>query len=83
MHDKNELYEKIITVFPDINALDIEIEVNYDKNNEAWIIDLKKGHHHLKTFLESDQAQLCINGKKSVPLGLQIAQFRKKIVPTN
>ena len=79
MHTKEELCEKIKAVFPEIGACGINLMVDYDKQNKAWVVDLKKDQHELKTFLEDSEAQQCMDGKQCVSLGLQIGQLRKNI----
>jgi len=79
MHTKEELCEKIKAVFPEIGACGINLMVDYDKQNKAWVVDLKKDQHELKTFLEESEAQQCMDGKQCVSLGLQIGQLRKNI----
>lgn len=79
MHTKEELCEKIKAVFPEIGACGINLMVDYDKQNKAWVVDLKKDKHELKTFLEESEAQECMDGKQCVSLGLQIGQLRKNI----
>lgn len=79
MHDKQELCKKITEVFPDIGVCGIDVNVDYDERNKAWVVDLKKGGHHLTTFLETDEAETCMEGKQCVSLGIQIAQLRKNI----
>ena len=79
MHTKEELCEKIKAVFPEIGACVIDLKVDYDKSNKAWVVDLKKDKHELKTFLEDSEAQQCMDGKQCVSLGLQIGQLRKNI----
>ena len=79
MHTKEELCEKIKAVFPEIGACGINLMVDYDQQNKAWVVDLKKGEHELKTFLEESEAQQCMEGKQCVSLGLQIGQLRKNI----
>ena len=80
MLTREKLCEKITEVFPDIGACGIDLEVDFDKDNKAWVVDLKKDDHHLKTFLEIDEAESCTEGKQCVSLGLQIAQLRDNIV---
>jgi hypothetical protein len=79
MPTKEELCEKIKAVFPEIGACGINIMVDYDEMNKAWVVDLKKGGHELKTFLEETEAEQCMEGKQCVSLGLQIGQLRKNI----
>jgi hypothetical protein len=79
MYDKKELCEKIKSVFPDIGECGIDVQVDYDSGKEVWVVDLTKGEHHLKTFLEPDDARLCMEGKQCVGLGTQIGQLRTNI----
>jgi len=79
MYSKEELCKKIIEVFPDIGACGIDVKVEYDDANKAWVVDLKKGNHELKTFLEEPEAESCMAGRQCVSLGLQIAQLKKNI----
>ena len=79
MPTKEELCEKIKAVFPEIGACGINLMVDYDENNKAWVVDLKKDNHELKTFLEEGEAQECMEGKQCVSLGIQIGQLRQNI----
>jgi hypothetical protein len=79
MHEKEALCEKIRELYPDIGACKIDINVDYDKEKKAWVVDLKKGKHALKTFLEDEDADLCMGGKQCVSLGIEIAQLKANI----
>jgi hypothetical protein len=79
MHDKEELCKKIRTIYPDIGECGIDVDVKYDDAQKSWVVDLKKGNVELKTFLEPDEADQCMEGKQCVSLGVQIAQLRSNI----
>lgn len=79
MPTKDELCAKIKEVFPEIGACGIDLTVGYDDAEKAWVVDLKKDGHELKTYLEDPEAQQCMDGKQCVSLGLQIGQLRKNI----
>ncbi len=79
MHDKQELCSKIRDLYPDIGECGIDLDVEYDKEKEAWVVDLKKGVHELKTYLEPEDADTCMNGKQCIGLGIQIAQLKGNI----
>jgi hypothetical protein len=79
MYDKNELCEKIRSVFPDIGECGIDVKVDYDNSQKAWVVDLKKDNKELKTFLEPYEAEDCMQGKQCVSLGIQIAQLKDSI----
>ena len=79
MHDKKELCKKIRSIYPDIGKCGIDVIVDYDDTKCAWVVNLKKDNHELKAYLESEDADLCIDGKQCIGLGIQIAQLRSNI----
>jgi hypothetical protein len=79
MHDKKELCEKIRSIYPDIGECGIDVDVEYDEGKKAWVVDLKKDNHELKTHLEVQEADECMDGKQCVSLGLQIAQLKSNL----
>ena len=79
MTTNRELCNKITEVFPEIGVCGIDLNVDYDKDVKAWAVDLKRNGHHLKTFLEINEADSCVEGKECVSLGLQVGQLRKNI----
>ena len=79
MQDKKELCEKIRSIYPDIGECGIDVDVEYDEAKKAWIVDLKKDEQELKTHLELQEVDDCMEGKQCVSLGLQIAQLRANI----
>jgi hypothetical protein len=80
MHDKNELCNKITSLYPDIGTCGIDVAVDYDTNKKCWVVDLKKETHELKHYLESVDADACMAGKQCVSLGLEIAQLKKNVM---
>ncbi len=79
MIDKKVLCEKITSIYPEIGHCGINIDVDFNKEKEAWVVDLKKDKHHLQTHLEINEADQCMVGKKCVSLGIQIAQLIENI----
>lgn len=79
MIDKAELCEKIRTIYPDVGECGIDVDVEYDEDQKAWIVRLKKDSHELKTFLDDGDAELCMLGKQCVSLGIEIAQLKGNI----
>jgi len=79
MYDKQELCAKIVALYPEIGACDIDIDVHYDEEKKAWVVRLKKDNHALNHYLDVPEADLCMNGKECVSLGLEIAQLKKNI----
>jgi hypothetical protein len=79
MIDKNELCEKIRSIYPDIGECGIAVQVEYDDEQKQWVVDLKKNGHELKTYLEDGDAEKCLQGIQCVSLGIEIAQLRANI----
>jgi len=79
MIDKEELCEKIKSIHPGIGECGIDVNVDWDEAKKTWIVDLKRDDHELKTHLEPEDADGCMEGKQCVSLGLQIAQLEANI----
>ena len=79
MHDKQELCERIVTMYPDIGRCAIDVTVDWDEEKKAWAVDLKKDNHELKHYLEEPDARRCMEGGQCISLGLEIAQLVKNI----
>ena len=76
-YSKVELERKLIEMYPDVVKHKIAMCVDFDKAKNAWIVEFKKDGSELKTHLEKRDADECMEGKKCVYLGVQIAQFVK------
>jgi len=79
MVKENELCQKILELYPEIGQCGINLKVDFDKRQKAWVVSLKKDNHKLKHFLEDSDADSCMKGKQCVALGLEIAQLLKNI----
>jgi hypothetical protein len=79
MVDKKDLCEKIRAMYPDIGECGIDIDVEYDDDKKAWVVDLKKDQHELTTHLDPEEANACMDGKQCVSLGIQIGQLKENI----
>ncbi|MBI9085730.1 MAG: hypothetical protein JEZ11_19185 [Desulfobacterales bacterium] len=79
MHNASTLCQKITELYPDIGECGIDLDVEYDDENQAWLVDLKKDKIQLKTYLEDTDADACMLGKKCIGLGLQVALLRDNI----
>jgi len=74
--NKEELCDKIQSVYPGIGECGIDVDVDYDDSQKAWVVSLKKGGNSVKHYLEESDAALCMDGKQCVSLGLEIAQLK-------
>jgi len=77
--DKSQLCKKIEQIYPDIGQCGIDINVSYDHDNERWKVHLKKDNKSLETFLEPGDAELCMEGRQCVSLGIEISQLKDNI----
>ena len=79
MYGNTALCKKITRLYPEIGECGIDIAVTYDETKKAWVVHLKKDTHSLDHYLEFLDADLCMEGKQCVALGLEIAQLRNNI----
>jgi len=77
--NKDELCHKIEQIYPDIGTCGIDVKVDYDDKNERWKVFLKKDNKSLETFLEPGDAELCLEGKQCVSLGIEISQLKDNV----
>jgi hypothetical protein len=64
MFDKKELCQKIIELYPDLGACEIDVDAFYSTAKGTWVVELKKGDHILQHHLEKHDALDCIDGKQ-------------------
>jgi len=79
MYQKKELCEKIRSIYPEIGECGIDIDVTYDDENKTWVVYLKKDGKSLKTYLEPEDADLCMDGKQCLSLSIEINQLKDSI----
>ena len=63
MIEKNKLCQKIQELYPEVDQCGIDLTVDFDKRQKAWVVHLKKDKHELKHFLENQEADFSIKGK--------------------
>ena len=66
----------ISKLFPEIDQGDIALTVEFDVEKNDWAIDLKKGTHYLRTYMEPAEAEMCMAGTPCPSLQLQIDQLQ-------
>jgi len=50
-------------MYPEIGKCGIALTVNYNRQQKAWAVNLKKDNHELKHFLENPDAEACMAGR--------------------
>jgi len=79
MYSENELCQRITAMYPEVGQCGRDIRVDYSTAKKTWVVHLKKGSHSLDHYLESMDADPCMEGKQCLALGLEIAQLRNNI----
>jgi hypothetical protein len=79
MLNKVDIYNKIKAVYPDIGEYGKDLRIDFDEGQHAWVVDLKEGRKHLKTYLEEKDAEVCVEKNKCIGLGLLIGQLRDNL----
>ena len=72
-----ELQDKILEMYPEIMQHHVTVGIYFDETKNAYILSFRRGNDVLKTHLEKNDADECMNGIKCVYLGVQVAQFIK------
>jgi hypothetical protein len=79
MASRDDICRKIEEIIPEAGRCGIDYNVEYDKKNHAWTVDLHQGEQHLKTFIEDNEAEICLDQERCLPLGLQIGQLKRNL----
>ena len=74
-HSLDEMKAKIHEMYPKIDKHGVAATVTFDKAKKAYVLELKKGPHHLATFIDQADANKCMEGVECIHLGVQIGQF--------
>jgi hypothetical protein len=77
MIDNKELCETIKTIYPDVTACSIDVEVTWDDAENAYAVDLETDKRKVRHYLPAEDAELCMQGTQCASLGLEIGQFKE------
>jgi hypothetical protein len=79
MLDKQALCLKIRDIYPEIGACGIDLKVDYDDQQNRWVVHLDRNDKKLKTYLKPEEAEMCMQGKQCVGLAFEINQLKDSI----
>ncbi len=79
MYNKDQVCQKIRNIFPDVGDCGDDIKVEYSTADHMWVVDLKTGKKHLKTFVSEEDVNRCLDGKQCVGLAIEVAQLKSSI----
>ena len=80
MYTEKDVYEKIKKVFPEIGELGKDITIKFNDIESVWVVDVYKDSKHMRTYLEEEVADVCIEKGKCLDFGVQIEQLKNKIL---
>ena len=71
-----ELCHKINDIYPELGGCaGGNVDVSYDDEKKAWLVDLRRGELHLATHLEPEDVTSCVEGERCLPLSVQVQQL--------
>ena len=79
MYSPDQLCETIRSISPDVGKCGDKIKTCYDPDNKAWLIQLRQGNRKLSTYVDLEDAGVCISGKQCLGLGLQVFQLKDNL----
>ncbi len=69
------LKDMIYELHPEIVQHALNLSANFDAGKNAYVLTFSRGDRELNTYLDKQDADECLGGKKCIHLGVQIAQF--------
>lgn len=76
-HTIDELKVKIHQIYPKIDQYGVAATVIFDKAKRTYVLELKKGLHHLATCIGKTDADRCMGGVECLHLGCRSGSFWK------
>jgi hypothetical protein len=71
----NELRDKILAFHPEIAAKSIDLEVGFDAAAGKYTVKLRQAGEEVGAYLEKQDAEECLAGKKCVNLAVLVTQL--------
>jgi hypothetical protein len=75
MKTSKDICKTIQRINPDFGKCGVNFIIYSDRKKKAWVVDYHKDGHHLKTFIDHQDVDDCINGDKCISFGLQIREL--------
>ncbi len=74
-HTIEGLKDMIFELHPEIVQHALNLSVTFDEAKNAFVLKFSRGGRELITYLDEQDASECIEGKKCIHLGVQVAEF--------
>ena len=72
------LKDMIYELHPEIVQHALNLSVSFDEAKNTYVLTFSRGGRELNTYLEKQDADECMGGKKCIHLGVQIAQLPRR-----
>ena len=69
------LKDAVFEIHPEIVQHALNLSVIFDAAKNAYVLTFSRSGKELKTYLNKSDADECLEGKKCIYLGVQIAEF--------
>jgi hypothetical protein len=71
------LRQKMLEMYPELTKYGISVTLDFNKENNTYIVKFSKGAHELTSCLEKKDSDDCMNDVKCLYLGVQVGKFVK------
>jgi hypothetical protein len=71
----HDLKEKILAFFPELAERAIDLDVGFDASAGKYNVKLRKSGQELGAYLEKQDAEECLAGKKCLNLAVLVTQL--------
>ena len=78
-YTKDDLKNKLLEMYPEITTYGLSTELEFDDDKNAWVVSFNKGNHRRHAFLDTKDADSCIDGNSCIYLGVLIGQYIKDL----
>lgn len=70
-----DLKAKVLALFPEIEQYGLDTDLQFDSEQDAWLLTVKKGKDVLSTHLEEQDVESCMAGKECLHVAVQLGRF--------
>jgi hypothetical protein len=78
-YSKEDLKGKLSEMYPEIKRYGLSMDLDFDREKNAWVVGFRKGEHQRHAFLDKKDADACMDGNACIYLGVLISQYIKDL----
>ena len=76
MLSKKQVCDQLSSMYSDFGVCDINLAVEWDQENNAWLVDFEHNNNRIRHYLENEDAEACVIQHQCVGMGIEFGQFR-------